>query len=185
MTNELQVVQQNLEGMDFQQIQAIINKSMAIQNQQLHKFLQDLKEDHEKLSEEMQIVKSRSEDLRDMEIKRHRVTEHMFGFVSLNDLGQCFQVSIGSKTMGKLLRVVGLAKAKQSKTEPLRSAIIDGYAKSLMYNDHPTYQWNPEKCIDKIERWLNGQVLIDKFYAIEDESELAEFIKSLDETYTQ
>ena len=184
MNNDLQVYAGEVEGMNFYELQAMINKGMAMQNQQIFKFLQELKEDNEKLTETVEIVKAENESLRELEIKRHRVEENMYGYVSLSDLGQSFQVSIGSKTMGKLLRTVGLAKAKQSKTEPLRSAIVNDYAKSLMYGDHVTYQWNPKKCIEKIDKWLNEMNLIDRFYAIEDENELADFIKWLEETYS-
>jgi hypothetical protein len=173
--------------MDFQTLQNIINKAMAKQDEQLHANMKRLKEEQEKQAERIRIMQEKHEGLRQLELKRHRTEEHRFGFVSLSDLGQCFQVSIGAKTMGKLLRVVGLAKAKQSKTEPLRSAIINEYAKSLMYGDYPAYQWNPERCIKRIDSWLNARGLVDEFYAIDNEKDLAKFIKWLEDevAYTE
>jgi hypothetical protein len=131
------------------------------------------------VEKQLEIERSRFE----LEKARHRVEEHRFGFVSLNDLGQIYNVSIGSKTIGKLLRLAGLAKDKQSKTEPLRSSIMSNYAKSVMYGDFPTYQWNPEKCIKKIDEWLMEMSIIDEFYSIEDERKLTEYINGLYERY--
>lgn len=164
---------------DFLKLQAIINNAMAKQNQSLYKEITQLKDDQEKLKESFSIQSSEIDSWKSMEIARHRAEEHRFGFVSLNDLGQIYNVSIGSKTMGKLLRLVGLAKDKQSKTEPLRSSIMGNYAKSVMYGDFATYQWNPEKCIKKIDEWLMGKGIIDEFYSIEDEKKLTEYINQL------
>ena len=82
--------------------------------------------------------------------------------------------------MGKLLRLAGIAKSKQSRTEPMRSAIDDGFAKSQMVGEHKSYQWNPEKCIKKIDRWLNKEGIIDEFYKIDDEDKLKEYINELE-----
>lgn len=180
MNNQLDVIKKDMQFLD---LQALINQAMAMQNEQLHGMIAQIKDEQEKLREELAITQEENENFREMELKRHRVTEHRFGFVGLSDLGQCYQVSIGSKTMGKLLRLAGLAKAKQSKTEPMRTATLNNYAKSIMYGDYPTYQWNPEKCIEKIDRWLESEGRIDTFYSIEDEKELMEYINELYEIY--
>lgn len=169
--------------MDFLDLQNIINNAMAKQNEKLYKMVAEIKNKQDKQVEKLSILEDENNNLREIELKRHRVTEHRFGFVGLSDLGQSWEVSIGSKTMGKLLRLAGLAKTKQSKTEPLRSATLNNYAKSMMYGDYPTYQWNPEKCIEKIDRWLEKEELIDTFYAIEDEKALMEYINKLFEDY--
>lgn len=168
---------------DFQNLQNVINQAMAQQGEQLYKKLVEVEDKLSKQSEKLSIVEEENKNLREVELKRHRVAEHRFGFVGLSDLGQSYEVSIGSKTMGKLLRLAGLAKTKQSKTEPLRSATLNNYAKSMMYGDYPTYQWNPEKCIEKIDRWLDSQGLIDEFYSISDEKQLMEYINELFEQY--
>jgi hypothetical protein len=171
------------KDMSFADLQSAINQLMVRQNEQLHKELKELKSDLVKTRETIEINGLEFENLRNMEIARHRAEEHRFGFVSLSDLGQCFDPSIGSKTMGKLLRMIGLAKDKQSKTEPLRSSIVGDYAKSQMYGDYPSYQWNPEKCIKKIDEWMMGKGLIDEFYSFDDEKKLEEFISKLYATY--
>ena len=182
---ELSIVS-TLDKLSQTELQVIIQRAMQLSLNQLQSEVEKLGDKFERAEESRQTefkkINENHEKLRKLELKRHRTEEHRFGFVSLNDLGQCFQVSIGAKTMGKLLRIVGLAKAKQSKTEPLRSTIIDGYAKSLMYGDYPAFQWNPEKCIGKIDRWLNAKGLIDEFYAIDSEDELMKYIQQIEES---
>lgn len=152
-----------------------------------HRILQRRMKDYEarlKRIEETQIIdRERSNQLLELERKRHRVAENRFGFVSLSDLGQQFTVSIGSKTMGNLLRIVGIAKAKQSITEPYREYITSGYAKSEMHRERPIYQYNPEKCIEKIDRWLKKHGLVDEFYSIDNEKELMAYINNLHEKH--
>lgn len=171
------------EMTSFQQLQVKMNEMIVMQQGQLNETLVSIQDEQKRQSVRLENVQKDHEDSRDLEIKRHRVEEHRFGFVSLNDLGQCYQVSVGAKTMGKLLRIVGLAKKKQSRTEPLRSATLNDYAKSKMYGNRPTYQWNPEKTIEKIDRWLDDKEIIDTFYGIEDEKELMEYINDLFEQY--
>lgn len=171
------------EGMSFPQLQEVVNKAMQMQNIQLRQEVAQIKENQEVLEQDLSITKEETQKLREAEIKRHRVAEHRFGFVGLSDLGQSYEVSIGAITMGKLLRLAGLAKQKQSRTEPMRSATLNNYAKSQMYGDYPTYQWNPEKCIEKVDRWLDEKGVIDEFYTIEDEKELTQYINKLYEKY--
>lgn len=180
MSNELDIIKKDMEFMDLQNI---INQAISAQNMQLNKEIAELRDEQAKTSEDLSIFKEEQESLKEIELKRHRVEEHRYGFVSQNDLGQCYDVSIGSKTIGKLLKLVGLAKQKQSKTEPMRSAVVESYAKSIMYGDFPSYQWSPDKCIKRIDYWLNKEGVIDKFYAIDDEKELAQFINDLCDIY--
>ena len=180
MSSSLEVIR---EDMQFADLQNIINQAMSMQGLQLSREVAELKNEQVKLKEEMAITRLENEGIREVQLKEHRVKEHRFGFVGLSDLGQSYLVSIGSKTMGNLLRLAGLAKKKQSKTEPVRTATLNNYAKSMMYGDYPTYQWNPEKCIEKIDRWLEKEGLIDEFYAIEDEKKLMEYINNLFEIY--
>lgn len=177
----------NLESneIDFAGLQNIINKAMSRQNEQLYKEMKKLEDSQNKIKEEFEIKTMEFDSLRDMEIKRHRTAEYRYGFVSLGDLGQCYSTSIGSKTMGKLLRLVGLAKNKQSKTEPYRESIVNNYSKSQMYGDNVTYQWNPEKCIVKIDKWLTKVGVINEFYSIDDEDALKNFINQLETDYEE
>jgi|GEM_PF-1877608 len=122
----------------------------------------------------------------EMEIARHRVTESKFGFVSLTDLGLKFQVSIGPKVFGKLLRVVGICHPKSKQTIPFRKMIDEGFAETDdRYDVHGkmNYRYNPEKCIKKIDRWLTDHGRLDEFYSATNEKERAEFIGWLYQQY--
>jgi hypothetical protein len=171
--------------MSFVDLQSIINQAMNLQNEQLRQQVKLLEEKQKTLDAKLDATTDENTALRELELKRHRVEEHRYGFVSLADLGQVYQVSIGSKYMGKLLRLAGIAKAKQSKTEPLRSSTLNNFSKSVMYGDFPTYQWNPEKCIAKIDRWLDKIGVIDQFYAIDDEAKLHKYIQELEQKYSE
>lgn len=175
--------QEESQELEFQELQIKMNEMIAIQQSKLNKSLRDLKGEQEKQAKKLEMVEREHEEARKLEIKRHRVTERGWGYVGLSDLGQSYEVSIGAKTMGKLLRLAGLAKKKQSRTEPMRSATLNDYAKSMMYGAYPTYQWNPEKCIEKIDRWLEQTGVIDEFYSIDNEKELMEYINELYELY--
>lgn len=183
MSMELSKFNQFMDSMDEQQLDLMFNKILAIKLRNQEREIKELKNEQEQLKEEVAINKLEQEKQIELERKRHYTTEDRYGYVSLNDLGQKFDVSIGSKTMGKLLRVVGLAKQKQSKTEPMRSAVVNDFAKSMLYGDFPTYQWNPEKCINKINKWLDSKGLIDEFYSIADEDKLKDYINSLADRY--
>lgn len=174
MSNQI-IVQK--EKTKFELIQDQINHLM--QEQML-----EMRKSQIQTEQKLETYIEKTEQVREMELKRHRVEEHRYGFVSLSDLGQMFTVSIGSKTTGKLLRLAGLANKKQSKTEPYRKFIVNGFAKSEMYGDFANYKWNPEKCISKIEDWLNESKYLEKFYSIDDENELMEYIKELELIHT-
>ncbi len=177
------ITEQENQELAFQELQVKMNEMITMQQNALNKSLRDLKGEQERQGTKLELVQKDYQKAIDVEIKRHRVAEHRFGFVGLSDLGQSYEVSIGAKTMGKLLRMAGLAKKKQSKTEPMRSATLNDYAKSMMYGDYPTYQWNPEKCIEKIDVWLEDKGFIDEFYSIAEEKELMEYINNLFESY--
>lgn len=166
----------------FQELQIKMNEMIVMQQAQLDETLSNIKVEQIQQKERLDIIKQEHENARDVEIKRHRVAERNYGFIGLSDLGQSYEVSIGAKTMGKLLRIVGLAKRKK-RTEPMRSATLNNFAKSIMYGDYPTYQWNPEKCIEKIDVWLEDNGFIDEFYSIAEEKELMEYINNLYERY--
>ena len=191
MSNELATIENfedivnNFGELSDTQLDAIQDKINEARFIKISNELRKVNNRLDKMEEQREIDSNMSQAQLDLEIKRHRVEEHRYGYVSLSDLGQCYQVSIGAKTVGKLLRLAGLAKAKQSKTEPLRSALVDKTAKSIMYGDIPTYQWNPERCIEKIDKWLNDIEVIDKFYAIESEKKLTKFITELELTYNK
>jgi len=179
-----------MSNMNFEQRQALVNmasikqvESLTVEVKAIQNKIEGTKIEVEQLKNDIEESKREHENMLELERKRHRSTEFKWGFINASDLGQCFATSIGSITMGKLLRLAGLAKAKQSRTEPMREAIVNNYAKSNMLGNNLTYLWNPEKCINKIDKWLTNIGVIDKFYSIEDEEALKEYIKELEAKY--
>lgn len=137
------------------------------------------------MKESREIDKEIHEKQLELERARHRKAENRYGYISLSDLGNQYKVSIGSKTMGTLLRLSGIAKSKQSTTEPLAEIVRSEYAKSQDTNwGGVIWQWNSEKCIGKIDRWLEKEGLIDQFYSITDEKELMRYMQYLEENYS-
>lgn len=174
-----------IEQLDDTQLDMVQKKIYAMQIQKLDRALSEVTEKVNMLEQTIEIEKEMHEKSLELERKRHRVTENRFGFIGLSDLGKQFTVTIGSKTMGALLRVVGIAKAKQSVTEPYAELVRQGYAKSQDTQwGGVVWQWNPEKCITKIEKWLDKKNLIDTFYSIDNEKDLMKFIQELEESYS-
>jgi hypothetical protein len=177
-----------IEQLDQPQLDMIQKKIYQIQLSSLTQALVNVADKVDKLEQARELDKEIQEKQLELERKRHRLAEHRFGYIGLSDLGKQFNVTIGAKTMGALLRIAGIAKAKQSTTEPYAEMVRDGYAKtvdttfgSVMYK---TYQWNSEKCISKIERWLEKHDHIDQFYSIDNEKDLMKFIQDLEERYS-
>lgn len=178
MNQLINVNELSLEEMQLMQTQ-MINRQLSIYKERI----ESLENEQNKIRSEVKIAAQQAETQLTLERKRHRTEEHRFGFITQTDLGQRFTVSIGSVYMGNLLRMSGLAKAKESVTEPYREFIASGHAKSDPYGKVTNYKWNPEKCIPKIEKWLEQEGLIDEFYSFDDEKKLHAFIGKLTEKY--
>lgn len=184
MSNNLVAVNNYIQSLNPAELEMIQKQIYEIQFSQIKQALRDVEDEVVKLKESREIDKEIQEKQLELERARHRKAENRFGYISLNDLGNQYKVSIGSKTMGILLRLSGIAKSKQSTTEPLAEMVRADYAKSQDTNwGGVIWQWNSEKCIGKIDRWLEKEGLIDQFYSITDEKELMRYIQYLEENY--
>lgn len=174
----------NFDELSIEELQVMQERIVSIRMKKLEHELEETKSLIIKQSKELEIVREENKMNLELERARHRKAENRYGYISLSDLGNQFTVAIGSKTMGTLLRLVGIAKAKQSITEPMAESIRADYAKS---QDTPwggiIWQWNSERCIEKIDRWLKREEIIDQFYSFTDERELMAYIKHLEDTY--
>ena len=172
-----------IEQLDDTQLDMVQKKIYAMQIQKLDRALTEVTEKVNMLEQAREIDKEMYEKTLELERKRHYVTESRYGFVGLSDLGKEFDVTIGAKTMGSLLRIAGVAKAKQSITEPYAELIRQGYAKSQDTKwGGVVWQWNPEKCKAKIINWLEKNDLLDTFLSIPSEKDLMKFIQELEES---
>ena len=184
MSNNLVAVNNYIQSLNPAELEMIQKQIYEIQFSQIKQALRDVEDEVIKLKESREIDKEIQGKQLELERARHRKAENRFGHISLSDLGNQYKVSIGSKTMGILLRLSGIAKSKQSTTEPLAEMVRADYAKSQDTNwGGVIWQWNSEKCIGKIDRWLEKEGLIDQFYSITDEKELMRYIQYLEENY--
>lgn len=128
-------------------------------------------------------VKAESDKKMEVTINKMRVDKNKWGFVAQRDIGNAFRVSIGSQTIGKLFRVVGLAiKSRTGNTEPKRE-YVGKYATTEIVNGYPTFRWHQENCIEYIDKWLRKMNLLEDFYSIETEKEMKNFIDGLYSKY--
>jgi len=116
-------------------------------------------------------------------INQMRVDKNKWGFGSQSDFGIRFRVSIGSKTVGKLFKIIGIAKVSKGKTEPKREAIMSGKATTEIINGYEVIRWHHEKCLKTLEKWLLENDLLEEFYSIDKEKELMQFINDLYDKY--
>jgi len=184
MSNELATI--NINSMTVEQLSALNMQIVAKIVQEANANAAEALQLSRANQIELEQIKLEHERKLELEIARHRVTESKFAFVPLFDLGLRFQISIGPKMMGKLLRVVGICYPKSKQTVPFRQMIIEGFAETDdRYDVHNkmNYRYNPDKCIKKIDRWLMDHEHIDEFYSATTEKERAEYIKLLYQMY--
>ncbi len=185
MSNNLVSINNYIQSLNPAELEMIQKQIYEIQFSQIKQALRNVEDEVTKLKESREIDKEIQEKQLELERARHRKAENRFGHISLSDLGNQYKVSIGSKTMGILLRLAGIAKSKQSTTEPLAEMVRADFAKSQDTNwGGIIWQWNSERCIGKIDRWLEKEGLIDQFYSITDEKELMRYIQYLEENYS-
>lgn len=154
---------QRVEQMEDRVSQAI--EKIDIINTEVSNKIDDLKVENDKKLE--------------VSINTYRVNTNKYDFESQADFGNKFRVSIGAGTVGKLFKIVGLAKPSKGKTEPYRTAISEKKATTEIVNGFETVRWNHEKCLKQVEQWLGEYGLLEKFYSIDKEKDLQKFINEL------
>jgi hypothetical protein len=177
--DELDFVQQQLFNRKIkllsdkvENIENLVNRALqkvGIVETELNNKIEDLHTDNDKKLE--------------VTINQMRVDKNKWGFGSQSDFGIRFRVSIGSKTVGKLFKVIGIAKISKGKTEPKREAIMSGKATTEIINGYESVRWHHEKCLKTLEKWLLEHDLLEEFYSIDKEKELMQFINDLYDKY--
>jgi len=105
------------------------------------------------------------------------------GYLGQGDFGRQFRISIGSVTIGKLFRIVGLAQISKGKTTAYRQ-YIPKYAKITSASKETVNgtisfsltNWHYTNCMEFIDNWLIEHELYDTFYSIPSEKEMKNFI---------
>jgi hypothetical protein len=117
-----------------------------------------------------------------------KVTKGIDGYCNQREFGSKYMVKIGSKSVGKLLKVVGIAmKQAKGKTIPYDN-MCPCYAKILIHPDiygydHPSYVWNYNKCSTKIDEWLKQHDLYEQFYSNTTSEKMERYISYLHNTF--
>jgi len=187
--NKYDISNMSDDELDFIQ-QQIMNRKMNglyIKMEQLQNDTKQLESKveiiHEELSNKIDDMLSDNDKKLEVTINTYRVDKNKWGFESQADFGNRFRVSIGSKTVGKLFKVIGLAKPSKGATEPKREAIISKKATTDTINGYECFRWNHEKCLDTLEKWLKEHNRLEEFYSIDNEKELKKYIDNLYITY--
>lgn len=185
--NKLQLQNINLEQLSNDELE-------YLQAQITQKKIKNLEDKYKKL-EEMQKIQNDEFNLKvermDDEIEKAkgmaeahlRAKQVKYGWVNQGDFGRFFEQSIGSKTMGKLLKVVGLAQRNKSLTTPYRS-FIPKYAMTSIQTgkggyDFTKVEWHFENCIEFINNWLKANGYYEAFYSTRSSKEMEHFINNL------
>lgn len=102
------------------------------------------------------------------------------GYLTQSDFGRSFAREVGAKYVGRLFRVVGLAKRSKKETVPYEKFIPNYSMNKLDYEGKSvSYRWNYNKCVEFIDKWLNNNDYFEKFYSITDKDSLEYYIDSL------
>ena len=189
INNSLDISNMDDQDIDilYQQIvQRKMNNMLARQEQLENKMLKlqekvDIKQTE--LENKIDDIKIDNEKKLEVTINTYRVDKNKWGFESQADFGNRFRVSIGSRTVGKLFKVIGIAKKSKKKTEATRDAINSGKATTEIVKGYETFRWHHEKCIKQLEKWLLDHDLLEEFYSIDKENELQIFIHNLYDKY--
>lgn len=174
----------NVEELSPEQLDAlavkVINRKTNLAIQTATEALDEAK----KANEQIRNVKNEMEEQIEVAKNSMRVNAPRYDWVNQSKFGEFLEPSIGSKTLGKLLKVVGLAKKNTARTTPYRKYIGENkYARIRTFEHYSTTDWNYEKCLDYIDDWLEEQGHDKEFYSTENEEDRKEFIDQLYEEY--
>ncbi|HNR88552.1 MAG TPA: hypothetical protein PKM65_09460 [Spirochaetota bacterium] len=125
------------------------------------------------------LAKTTDERIQQAYEKVNHVREPKFEYVNLAKLGYSFNPSVGAKTMGVLLRKVGLARRDLGDTSPCREFIENKLAMSRAGENYATFNWHLERTLAYIDEWLKERNLFEEFYSCREERKLERFIKEL------
>lgn len=172
--DELQIINNLAVAEQVQRMQSRL-ESMQNAMKQTERQLEIMKEEHEFRT---QLLESEVEKAKTMAATNQRVREPKYGWVNQGDFGRFLNPSIGSGTMGKFLKAVGLAMPSKGPTTPYRK-YIGKYAETIAHEHFTQTRWNYENCMQYIDDWLKEHNLFEVFYSLETTKEVKQFIDNL------
>ena len=130
-----------------------------------------------------------NESIRKALEKQAKLTEskNQKEYVTQSQFGERFNSKIGAKTVGRLFKIIGLAKKANRKTIPYQQFVPE-YAVNIINNDNEKeyaifYKWNYSKCSRFVNQWLLDHDYHDMFYSITEKEALIKFIDALYDKY--
>lgn len=135
-------------------------------------------------NEKIADLEEKQEEQKQIAVNSMRVNAPKYDWVTQTKFGEFLEPSIGSQTIGKLLKTVGLAKQRPGRTVPYRKYIGESkYARIRTFENYSTTDWHYEKCLDFIDDWLEDKNLYNEFYSTESEEARKEFIDQIYNAY--
>lgn len=181
-----------LSDMSFEQLQLLTQQTLALQIKKVVDMVEEIKDKQTKTEKKMDIIQdelsSKILQVEQLSKSNLRSSEPRFGnWMHLSTFGKQFNTVIGAKTMGKLLRVVGLAQRSKNTTEPYFDKVgKERYVMRTVYDGRACWLWNYKRCIEYIDMWLEREGYYTKFYdlvSLGNEQKLKEFIDHLHRVY--
>ena len=142
----------------------------------------ELFKDNEDMSTQIMKLQSKldNEKITEALEEQSRLTDNKSGYLNQTDFGGCFNLKMGSVTVGKLLKVVGLAMSSSRTTKPYEK-YCPKYAQTFINQDlgRVVYKWNYNECIVFIDKWLKDNGHYESFYRITDKQIMTKFVNAL------
>lgn len=115
-----------------------------------------------------------------------KLTESKKKMMTQAEFGAKFNNKIGAKNIGKLFKIVGLAKKSLKNTVPYEK-YCPKYAVTDINNKTgiASYLWNYRDCLKMIDYWLEDNGHYDEFYALTTKKDLQEFINIMYDKYVE
>lgn len=167
-----------IDELDPRELEVLQEQIIAKRLKIVQAELKSIKELAEQTKQSTIILSERIDKVTEVATNSLRVQQPKYDYINQRDFGVCFGISIGSKTVGKLFKAVGLAQKSENTTVPYRH-FIPRYVKTFAHNNFTSFVWHYENCLEYIEKWLKENSLFEEFYSIATEREMEEFINKI------
>jgi hypothetical protein len=176
-----------LDSYDGSVLDAISSKVLDVRINKVERKIEEIQNTVIKNKEATDIdineAKQMASDAMEVSKVKAKINDDYEGYINQRDLGDKFQLKIGSNQVGDLLRIVGIAMKSSRKTIPYDNK-VPKYAKikylSDYYgNEHEQFLWNQSECMIAIDDWLDNHGKTKEFYSCMSSGKLAKYIKQL------
>jgi hypothetical protein len=185
LTNRrLAMMEENMVAMQMQMNRLDLETKSGIQNVEgfVKEGFDNFTGAFYKVKDKFDVFEDEIQKAKEIAITTNRVRTPNYQFVNQSTFGSNFNVSLSSKRVGKLLKVVGIAQPSKNKTTPY-SIYIPKLAKTNTTEKYSTHNWHYTECLKKIDKWLVSNGHYDEFYTIESRDDLEKYVDTLYDKY--